>query len=176
MAGAFKPAMAKRIEVWPLSRLRPYEDNSRTHSPEQVEQIAKSIIEFGFLNPILVDGQEGVVAGHGRLQAAREIGMDEVPVVVLDHLTPVQRRAYVIADNQIALNAGWDQSLLQQEVMALEMFDFNLDLLGFSDDEIADLLDPEGIDDEVGSDDGPAHEHEPGVVCPQCGFVLDEPT
>ena len=138
--------MAKRIELWPLDRLKPYSRNARTHSPEQVAQIAASIVEFGFTNPILVDSNDGIIAGHGRLTAAQDLGLKTVPVVVLDHLSERQRKAYVIADNQLALNAGWDTDLLQAEVMALSLADFDLDLLGFDDDFIADLIDPEGID------------------------------
>ena len=134
------PLTAKRIEMWPLERLVPYERNARTHSPEQVAQIAASIQEFGFTNPILVDGADGILAGHGRLAAAKDMGLAEVPVIVLDHLSTEQRRAYVIADNQLALNAGWDMELLQQEVMALNLADFDLSLLGFDDDRIAELL------------------------------------
>jgi hypothetical protein len=138
--------MAKRIELWPLDRLKPYSRNARTHSAEQVAQIAASIVEFGFTNPILVDSNDGIIAGHGRLTAAQDLGLKTVPVVVLDHLSERQRKAYVIADNQLALNAGWDTDLLQAEVMALSLADFDLDLLGFDDDIIADLIDPEGID------------------------------
>jgi len=138
---------AKKIELWPLARLVPYERNARTHSPEQVAQIAASIQEFGFTNPILVDSDDGILAGHGRLAAAKDLGLTQVPVIVLDHLSAAQRRAYVIADNQLALNAGWDMELLQQEVAALNLQDFNLDLLGFSTELIEGLLDPDGIDD-----------------------------
>lgn len=134
------PAMAQRIEVWPVDRLLPYQRNARTHSPEQISQLSASIAEFGFVNPILVDTDDGVIAGHGRLAAARELGLDEVPVVVLDHLTAKQRKAYVIADNKLALNAGWDMSLLQAELGDLGDLDFDLSLLGFSDDELKDLL------------------------------------
>ena len=98
--------MADRIEVWPTDKLVPYDKNPRTHSPEQINQIAASIAEFGFLNPILVDTTAGIIAGHGRLQAAKQLGLAQVPVVVLDHLTEAQKRAYVIADNKLALNAG----------------------------------------------------------------------
>ena len=101
------PAMARHIEIWPTDRLVPYAKNARTHSPEQVAQIAASIVEFG-LNPILVDSTDGIIAGHGRLLAARKLGLAEVPVVVLGHLSETQRRAYIIADNQLALNAGWN--------------------------------------------------------------------
>jgi hypothetical protein len=142
------PPTAKRIEMWPLERLRPYERNARTHSPEQVAQIVASIQEFGFTNPLLVDGADGILAGHGRLAAAKDMGLAEVPVIVLDHLSAAQRRAYILADNQLALNAGWDAELLQAEVMALNLADFDLSLLGFDEDRIAELLDPESIDRE----------------------------
>lgn len=140
MAAKLSPAMANRIEMWAIDRLVPYQRNARTHSPEQVAQLAASIAEFGFVNPVLVDGEAGVIAGHGRLAAAKELGLDEVPVVVLDHLTPAQRKAYVIADNKLALNAGWDMSLLQAELGDLADLDFDLSLVGFSDDELKDLL------------------------------------
>ena len=132
--------MAKRIELWPVDRLRPYERNARTHSAEQVAQIAASIVEFGFTNPILVDSSDGIIAGHGRLSAAQELGLKTVPVVVLDHLSERQRKAYILADNQLALNAGWDTDLLREELQDLAAQDFDLSLIGFSDDELADLL------------------------------------
>ena len=134
-----RPVMPSKLELWPISRLVPYERNARTHSPEQVAQIVASIREFGFTAPILVDGQDGILAGHGRLQAAKDLGLTEVPVVVLDHLTPAQKRAYVIADNKLALNASWDVDMLAMEVDALREQDFNLDLLGFSDEELKGL-------------------------------------
>jgi len=133
-------AMAKRIELWPFERLRPYERNARTHSVEQVAQIAASIVEFGFTNPILVDSHDGIIAGHGRLMAAQELGLKTVPVVVLDHLSERQRKAYILADNQLALNAAWDTDLLREELQDLAEQDFDLTLIGFSDDELADLL------------------------------------
>lgn len=133
-------AMAKRIELWPVERLQPYERNARTHSAEQVAQIAASIVEFGFTNPILVDSNDGIIAGHGRLTAAQELGLRTVPVVVLDHLSDRQRKAYILADNQLALNAGWDTDLLRGELQDLAEQDFDLSLIGFSDDELADLL------------------------------------
>jgi DNA modification methylase len=147
--------MAKRIELWPVDRLRPYERNARTHSAEQVTQIAASIVEFGFTNPILVDSSDGIIAGHGRLTAAQELGLRTVPVVVLDHLSERQRKAYILADNQLALNAGWDTDLLRGELQDLAELDFDLTLIGFSDDELADLLPdieelpPEGADDDA---------------------------
>ena len=132
--------MAQRIEIWPVDKLVPYDKNPRTHSTEQVNQIAASIVEFGFLNPILVDTAAGIIAGHGRLQAAKQLGLAQVSVVVLDHLTDAQKRAYVIADNKLALNAGWDEDLLRAEMAALSAENFDLPVMGFSDDELADLL------------------------------------
>jgi len=153
MGKALMPAMVKRLETWPVDRLIPYERNARTHSPEQIRQIAASIQEFGFTLPILVDGKDGILAGHGRLEAAKELGLAEVPVVVLDHLTDAQRRAYVLVDNKLALNAGWDDALLTEEITALHLEDFDLSVLGWSDDELAEILDPEGIDDDTGHED-----------------------
>lgn len=145
------PAMAQRIELWPIDKLIPYARNARTHSDAQVAQIAASIVEFGFTNPILVDGAAGVIAGHGRLLAARKLELKEVPVVILDHLTPAQKRAYILADNKLALNAGWDEELLKVELASLVDDDFNLDVVGFSDKELDELLSDcsvEGDDDE----------------------------
>ena len=128
------------VERWAVGRLREYDRNARTHSPEQVAQIVASIQEFGFTNPLLVAPDGEVIAGHGRLMAARELGLGEVPVIVLGHLTSEQRRAYVIADNQLALNAGWDEELLRAELSDLEGLGFDLSLVGFSDEELAGLV------------------------------------
>jgi DNA modification methylase len=123
-----------------VADLIPYARNSRTHSDEQVAQIAASIREFGFTNPVLVDGERGIIAGHGRVLAARKLGLDEVPVIELAHLTEAQRRAYVIADNKLALNAGWDMDLLKVELGGLQADGFDLGLTGFSGDELAGLF------------------------------------
>jgi DNA modification methylase len=143
---------ATHIELWPIDKLVPYTRNPRTHSEAQIAQIAASIAEFGFNNPILVDTKAGIIAGHGRLLAARKLQLTEVPVIVLDHLTDAQKRAYVIADNQLALNAGWDEALLAAELAALQQEDFNLGLIGFEDEELALLLaaqdTAEGLTDE----------------------------
>src|ERR1039458_1202598 len=140
--------MARRIELWPLDRLVPYARNARTHSPEQIAQIAASIVEFGFNAPILVASDAGIVAGHGRLLAARKLGLAECPVVVLDHLSETQRRAYIIADNKLALNAGWDEKVLAAELRDLEGEGLDLAVVGFSDEELQDLLvEPEVPDD-----------------------------
>lgn len=132
--------MADRIQLWPVDRLQPYAKNARTHSDEQVEQIAASIREFGFTNPILVDQADGIIAGHGRLMAAKRLGMEQVPVIALDHLTDAQRRAYILADNKLALNAGWDESLLAEELQDLDGEGYDLSLIGFSEDELEKLL------------------------------------
>jgi DNA modification methylase len=126
-----------QIERWPIERLVPFARNPRTHTEEQVAQIAASIVEFGWTNPVLVGADGVVIAGHARLQAARKLGMNEVPVIVLDHLSEAQRRALVIADNQLALaGTGWDEELLRGLLVALRQDEFNLDVLGFSDDEL----------------------------------------
>ncbi len=129
-----------KTEQRKIADLIPFARNSRTHSDEQVAQIAASIREFGWTNPILVDDANGIIAGHGRLAAARKLGMAEVPVIVLDHLTDAQKRALVIADNKLALNAGWDLELLSSEIEGLGEDGFDLSLLGFNEDELAALL------------------------------------
>lgn len=161
-----------------VDKLIPYARNSRTHSDEQVAQIAASIKEFGFTNPVLIDGEGGIIAGHGRVMAARKLGISEVPCITLDHLTDAQKRAYIIADNKLALNAGWDDEMLRIELDELGEMDFDLELTGFSLDEIEAL----------GFDEPPYPEHEPesstqeidpddyqmGHTCPKCGFEFDD--
>ncbi|MDH3663946.1 MAG: site-specific DNA-methyltransferase, partial [Alphaproteobacteria bacterium] len=120
--------------------LRPYDRNPRTHSDDQVAQIAASMVEFGWTNPILIDETDGILAGHGRLQAARHLGLAEVPVVQLSHLSEAQKRAYVIADNQLALQAGWDEQLLAEELSWLQDQEIDLDVVGFDEAEIERLL------------------------------------
>jgi len=131
----------------PVSALVPYARNARTHSDAQVAQIAASIAEFGWTNPILVDGDKGLIAGHGRLLAARKLELNEVPVIELSHLTPEQKKAYILADNRLAENAGWDQELLKLELAELKSADFDLELMGFSDKELDELL---GMNEEGG--------------------------
>ena len=126
-----------------MADLIPYARNSRTHSDAQVAQIAASIREFGFTNPVLVDGVNGVIAGHGRILAARKLGMDTVPVIELAHLSETQKRAYVIADNKLALNAGWDDEMLRVEFEELGDAGFDLALTGFDAEEIAAFMSPE---------------------------------
>ena len=129
-----------QLQYRPVDALIPYCRNARTHSDAQVAQIAASIVEFGWTNPVLVDGDNGVVAGHGRLLAARKLGLANVPVIELAHLSPTQKRAYILADNRIAENAGWDDELLRIELAELQESDFDLALTGFDADELLDIL------------------------------------
>ena len=138
MLGAIKTAL--------VESLIPYAMNSRTHSEAQVTQIAASIKEFGFLNPVIVDGNNGIIAGHGRVMAAKKLKLVEVPIVEASHLTEAQKKAYVIADNKLAMNAEWDISILSVELAGLKDFGFDIDLLGFDDDELSKILDIEPVD------------------------------
>jgi DNA modification methylase len=139
-----------KIEQLATGDLIPYVNNSRTHDERQVGQIAASIKEFGFTNPILIDNDNGIIAGHGRLQGAQKLGIEQVPCIRLGDLTEAQKKAYVIADNKLALNAGWDMDLLAVEIEGLQALDFDVDLLGFDADELDALfpLEVEGLTDE----------------------------
>jgi len=128
------------IEYKATGELVPYVNNSRTHSEQQVQQVAASIKEFGFTNPILIDEDGGIIAGHGRLLAAQLLGLSDVPTITLKGLTEAQKKAYVIADNKLALNSGWDSELLKIELDALKESDFNLDAIGFEESELLNLL------------------------------------
>jgi ParB family chromosome partitioning protein len=128
-----------KIETLPLDRLIPYARNSRTHSDAQVAQVAASIREFGFTNPVLIDADDGIIAGHGRVMAARKLGLEKVPCIRLAHLTETQRRAYVIADNKLALNSGWDEEMLALELAELRDADFDLQLTGFDGAELGEF-------------------------------------
>lgn len=141
-----------KVEQIEVSKLIPYARNARTHSEAQVAQIAASIKEFGWTNPILVDGEKGIIAGHGRLAAARQLGMKEVPVIELSHLTPTQKKALILADNKLALNAGWDTEMLLTEFEELDMEGYNLDLTGFTADEINDMK-PEVVNEGLTDED-----------------------
>lgn len=129
-----------QIEMRALESLIPYARNSRTHSEEQVGQIAASIAEFGWTNPVLVDGANGIIAGHGRVLAARKLGLSEVPCIELAHLTKAQRRAYIIADNKLAMNAGWDNQMLALEFEDLKTEEFDLALTGFDMKELQAIM------------------------------------
>lgn len=150
--------MKQQIEYVETAKLVPYARNSRTHSDEQVAQICASIKEFGFTNPVLIDGEGVIIAGHGRTMAAQRLDMKEVPCLRLAHLTDAQKKAYVIADNKLALNAGWDDEMLAIELKELNAEDFDLSLTGFDDDELAALLAEaveEGLTDEDSVPDAP---------------------
>jgi len=154
-----RKVMTPQIEQRSVADLIPYAANSRTHSDAQVAQIAASIREFGWTNPILIDGDNTIIAGHGRLLAARKLGLEEVPAIILDHLTKAQQRALVIADNQLALNAGWNLDMLKAEIEDLKLEDFDLGLLGFDDKFLDGLLEPEpteGLTDEDAVPEVPA--------------------
>jgi 16S rRNA G966 N2-methylase RsmD len=153
--------MQMQIKQVKVESLIPYARNSRTHSDAQVAQIAASIKEFGWTNPILVDGTNGIIAGHGRLLAARKLGYTEVPVIELENMTESQKKAYVIADNQLAMNAGWDTSMLTLELGDLKEAGFSLDILGFDPKELDTLLEPEQVDGLTDEDAVPDIPEEP---------------
>lgn len=143
--------MKHEYKVMPADDLIPYANNSRTHSQDQVNQVASSIKEFGFTNPVLIDEDGGIIAGHGRVLAAKKLNITEIPCIVLHGLTSAQKKAYVIADNQLALNSGWDLDMLRLEVESLQELDFDIDLLGFDDDFLDGLMpteEVEGLTDE----------------------------
>ena len=160
-----------KIEYIKTDALIPYARNSRTHSEQQVAQIAASIREFGFTNPVLIDADNGIIAGHGRVMAAQKLGRKDVPCLRLDYLTDAQKRAYVIADNKLALNAGWDDEMLRIELNELKDVDFDLSLIGFDDDELGALLsepdfDPATEDDQSRLDE--KNREKINCVCPNC--------
>ena len=155
---------ADKVEQWPIEKLVPYAKNSRTHSEEQVAQIAASIREWGFTTAVLVDESGSIIAGHGRVMAARKLGMASLPVMVAAGWTDAQKRAYVIADNKLALNAGWDNELLALELGELGDLGFDLDLVGFTDEEIAALMPVQGTDGLIDPDDAPVVQENPVTV------------
>jgi len=168
----FKDTMLKIVQK-PVDKLIPYINNSRTHSDEQVAQIAASIKEFGWTNPILVDGENGIIAGHGRLMAARKLGYTEVPTIELKDLTETQRKAYIIADNRLALNAGWDNEMLMLELSEIGDLGFDLDLTGFKAEEIKALQTPD-FEPATEDDQGKLDELDPKwIACPHCGKEFD---
>jgi ParB-like chromosome segregation protein Spo0J len=163
-------AAGLKIEYRSLDSLVPYARNPRTHSEEQISQIAASIREFGFTNPILIDGNQRVIAGHGRLAAAKELGMGTVPCIDLSHMTEEQRRAYIIADNKIALNGGWNEDLLRVELTALKELGSDLELTGFDAMELADIM--LGKDVEFKEYDESAADDVQMLTCPKCGHTF----
>ena len=129
-----------QMKMVPIDKLVPYINNARTHSPEQITKLRASLREFGFINPVIIDKEYGVIAGHGRLEAAKAEGFDQVPCVLADHLTEAQKKAYILADNRMAMDAGWDEELLRIEIEALQAEAFDVGLTGFDEDELADLF------------------------------------
>lgn len=152
------------LESISIDALIPYARNSRTHSDAQVAQIAASIKEFGFTNPVLIDEDGGIIAGHGRTLAARKLGLSEVPCLRLSYLSEAQKKAYVIADNKLALNAGWDDEMLKVELSELKDLDFDLSLIGFDADELANLLEPEQVEGLTDEDEVPELPETPVTV------------
>jgi len=154
----------RKLEYISTSKLVPYAKNSRTHSDHQVSQVMASIKEFGFTNPILIDDENVIIAGHGRLMAAQRMGIDDVPCIRLSGMTDAQKKAYVIADNKLALNAGWDDELLALEIGELRDLDFDVSLTGFSDEELAALVIPEEVEGLTDEDDVPEPPEDPVTV------------
>lgn len=148
--GADTMKTTTEMQLISIDKLIPYINNARTHSPEQIKKLRASLREFGFINPVIIDKDFNVIAGHGRILAAKEEGIKEVPCVLVDYLTEAQKKAYIIADNRMAMDAGWDEELLRVEIEALQAEAFDLSLTGFDDTEIADLF---GDDSDVQEDD-----------------------
>lgn len=168
---------ASKITMRKTAELTPYANNSRTHSTKQIDQIVASINEWGWTMPVLVDEKGMLIAGHGRIMAAQKLGIEEVPTMVAEGWTEAKKKAYIIADNKLALNAGWDEEMLRVEFAELEEMDFDIELTGFDLGEIADLL---GVGD--AQDDAPPSstkeidpdDYSMGCKCPRCGFEFDD--
>ena len=156
-----------------IDELIPYARNSRTHDAKQVAQIASSIKEFGFNNPVLIDGDNGIIAGHGRVLAGQLLKLDVVPCIELSHLSDTQKRAYIIADNKIALNSGWDDELLKLEMIELNDLDFDLTLTGFDDFDFGDAEVQETQMHESKAKEIDTDDFEMEHKCPRCGFEYD---
>jgi len=164
---------SRNIIVKQITDLLPYINNARTHSDEQVSQIAASIKEFGFTNPILITGDGSIIAGHGRVMAAKKLNLTEIPCIELHHLSDTQRKAYILADNKLALNAGWDNELLSLELEELKSLDFDLDMTGFTADEILSLNTP-NFDPATEDEQGKLDQLDPKWIdCPHCGKEFD---
>jgi ParB-like chromosome segregation protein Spo0J len=164
---------ADKVEKWAIDKLIPYARNARTHSDEQVSQLAASIKEWGWTTPVLVDEDGGIIAGHGRTLAAQKLKMTEVPVMVAKGWSETKKRAYVIADNKIALNSGWDDELLKLELHALDEADYSLDMTGFSADELTEVMFDKLIDPESPDEFKEVDETNMDHKCPRCGFEFD---
>lgn len=165
---------ADKVERRSIDSLIPYARNSRTHSEEQISQIAASMKEWGWTNPVLIDEDGGIIAGHGRVMAAQKLGYDEVPCMVAEGWTEAQKKAYVIADNKLALNADWDFEMLSLEIEQLEILNFNLGLTGFSEHEITGLTVGHDFSDSSPDDFKDVSDTNLDHKCPKCGFEFDE--
>jgi ParB-like chromosome segregation protein Spo0J len=164
---------ADKVEQWSIDRLIPYANNARTHSAEQVAQIAASIKEWGWTTPVLVDEQGSIIAGHGRTLAAHKLKMTEIPVMVAEGWSDAKKRAYIIADNKLAMNAGWDNEMLALELGQIGELGFDLDLTGFKAEEIQALHTPD-FEPGTEEDQGKLDELDPKwIACPHCGKEFD---
>lgn len=170
--------MKDQLEHISTADLIPYARNARTHSPSQVAGIAGSIREFGFNNPVLIDQDNGIIAGHGRVLAAQQLGLDAVPCLRLGHLTKTQRQAYILADNRLAELAGWDTEMLALEIADLRLDDVDLELLGFDDAGLRDLLGENDAGDmtpdETSTKEIDPDDYQMELRCPKCGFEFDD--
>ena len=164
--------MTDQLEQIATAELIPYARNARTHSPAQVAGIAGSIREFGFNNPVLIDKDNGIIAGHGRVLAAQQLGLETVPCLRLGHLTKTQRKAYILADNRLAELAGWDTEMLALEIADLRLDDVDLELLGFDDDALVDLLGQVATDTDTSPDEFKEMDEDIDTdqECPKCGY------
>jgi ParB-like chromosome segregation protein Spo0J len=165
---------ADKVEKWDIAKLVPYARNSRTHSDEQISQIAASIKEWGWTTPVLVDEHGGIIAGHGRTLAAQRLKMTEVPVMVAKGWSDAKKRAYVIADNKLALNAGWDEEMLRLELGELDAASFDLELTGFVGDDLTETMFGKDFAQDSPEDFKEVDESELEKKCPRCGFEFDE--
>ena len=169
--------VVKDFQLVEVEKLVPYINNARTHSPAQINKLRASIREFGFISPLVIDRDFNVLVGHGRLEAAKEEEYTKVPCVFADNLTEAQKKAYILADNRMAMDAGWDEELLKIEMEELQAADFDMGLTGFREDEIADLFAVKEDPDDTGSnkefDEGEFGDEEFTHDCPRCGFKFN---
>jgi ParB family transcriptional regulator, chromosome partitioning protein len=165
-----------QLESIAIEKLIPYARNSRTHSDEQIAQIAASIKEFGFTNPVLIDKDDGIIAGHGRVSAARKLSLTTIPCLRLKNLTETQKKAYIIADNKLALNAGWDNEMLTIEIEELLADGFAMDILGFDPAEIQNISDQPDFEPNSSTKEIDPNDYVMGHQCPKCGFEFDKKT
>lgn len=160
----------RRYENVAIDKLIPYENNARTHSDAQVDKIARSIEQFGFINPVLIDSDYMIIAGHGRVLGAKQIGMTEVPCIFVEDLTETQKRAYILADNKLALDAGWDDEILKVELQELKELNFDITLTGFEDYDASDI----NIDNFFEQSENQKEKEPKKIQCPHCGEWFEE--